>query len=131
MEDQQDIPEEIRMAAESQGFKARPIVAPKGETPLSRAWLDRQLQRQAELEAHFKPAELEVEGVHVLKLRGVEENEFYQTLGLKEGDVVLRVNDEWVHEAQNNLFASLESEQEVSVVLMRRGLPVHLKYAIN
>lgn len=131
MEDQQDIPEEIRMAAESQGFKARPIVAPKGETPLSRAWLDRQLQRQAELEAHFKPAELEVEGVHVLKLRGVEENEFYQTLGLKEGDVVLRVNDEWVHEAQNNLFAKLENEQEVSVVLMRRGLPVHLKYAIN
>lgn len=128
---EQDIPEEIRIAAEAQGFKARPIVAPKGETPLSREWLDQQLQRQAELQAHFKPAELEVEGVHVLKLRGVEENEFYQTLGLKEGDVVLRVNDEWVHEAQNNLFAHLESGQEVSVVLMRRGLPVHLKYAIN
>lgn len=128
---EQDIPEEIRMAAESQGFKARPIVAPKGETPLSRAWLDQQLQRQTELADHFKPAELEVEGVHVLKLRGVEDNEFYQTLGLKEGDVVLRVNDEWVHEAHNNLFTSLENEQEVSVVLMRRGLPVHLKYAIN
>ena len=126
-----DIPEEIRMAAESQGFKARPIVAAQGETPLSRAWLEQQLQNKGSLQEHFKPAALEVEGVHVLKLRNVAENEFYQTLGLMEGDVVLRVNDEWVHEDQNNLFAYLENEQSVSVVLMRRGLPVHLKYAIN
>ncbi len=131
VDQQEEIPEEIRMAAESQGFTARPIVEAQGETPLSRAWLQQQLQNESALRAHFKPTELEVEGVHILKLRDVADNEFYQTLGLMEGDVVLRVNDEWVHEAQNNLFAHLETGQSVSVVLMRRGLPVHLKYAIN
>ncbi len=128
---EEEISDEIRMAAESRGFSARPIVAAEGETPLSRRWLEDQLQNQAELQQHFKPAELEIEGVNVMKLRDVNENEFYQTLGLLEDDVVLRVNDEWVHSAQNNLFSKLENEREVSVVLMRKGLPVHLRYAIN
>lgn len=112
-------------------YTPRGIVAAKGETPLSRDWLDEQLIYETDLREHFQPAEHEVEGVHVMRLSNIESNDFYQTLGLKEGDVVLRVNDEWVHEAQNNLFAKLEDEQEVSVVLMRKGLPVHLRYAIN
>ncbi len=117
--------------AEELDYTPRPVVAAQGETPLSRQWIQDQLLRQSELEGHFQPAAHEVEGVHVLKLQDVSDNEFYQTLGLREGDVVLRVNDEWVHEAQNNLFAHLENAQSVSVVLMRKGLPVHLNYAIN
>jgi len=117
--------------AEELEYTPRPVVEAKGETPLSRKWLEDQLLNQSELAAHFKPAAHEVEGVHLVKLRDVQDSEFYQTLGLQEGDVVMRVNDEWVHEAQNPLFAQLENAQTVSVVLMRKGLPVHLKYAIN
>lgn len=112
-------------------YSYRGVVDAKGETPLSRAWLQDQLSNEVELREHFQPAEHEVEGVRVMRLAEVGSSEFYQTLGMKEGDVVLRVNDEWVHEAQNNLFAQLESGEEVSVVLMRRGLPVHLRYAIQ
>ena len=72
-----------------------------------------------------------VEGLHLIKLKDIDDQRFYSSLGLKSGDVIMRVNDEWVHEAQNNLFAVLSDEQEVSLVLMRRGLPVHLRYAIN
>jgi len=90
-----------------------------------------QLQNQSQLEAHFEAAELVVEGVHIMKLQGIDQNKFYQTLGLVNGDVVLRVNNQWVHETQNNLFAELENEQQVDVVLMRNGLPKRFKYVIN
>jgi len=112
-------------------YKARAVVPPVGETPLSREWIEDQLLQQAELEAHFQAAEHEVEGVRLTKLSGVEQSEFYQTLGLQEGDVLMRVNEQWVHEAQNTLFESLETGTRVSVVLVRRGLPVQLVYTIQ
>jgi len=113
------------------GYKPRPVVAAKGETPLSRQWIEQQLQREQALRSHFQEASHEVEGVNLLKLKDTSQNEFYQTLGLQDGDVVMLVDNEWVHEAQNNLFRALRDKQEVSLVLMRKGLPVHLKYAIN
>ena len=112
-------------------YQARPVVPPVGETPLSREWIEDQLLQQAELEAHFQAAAHEVEGVRLTKLKDVEQSEFYRTLGLQEGDVLMRVNDQWVHEAQNNLFESLEKGTRVSVVLVRRGLPVHMVYTIQ
>lgn len=112
-------------------YKARPVVPAAGEIPLSRDWLDDQLLQQAELESHFKPAEHEVEGVRLSKLSGVGQSEFYQTLGLQEGDVLMRVNEQWVHESQNDLFTLLENAEQVSVVLVRKGLPVHLVYRIR
>jgi len=112
-------------------FELRSVVPALGEMPLSKEWIEQNLMNQVDLQAHFEPAEHVVEGVHILKLAGVAENTFYQTLGLEDGDVVLRVNNEWVHEAQNTLFASLEEGGQVDVVLMRKGLPVHLKYMIN
>lgn len=112
-------------------YKARPVVQAVGEIPLSRDWLEDQLLQQSELEAHFQPAEHEVEGVRLAKLSGVSQSEFYQTLGLQEGDVVMRVNEQWVHESQNDLFTALENGEQVSVVLVRKGLPVHLVYRIR
>jgi protein-disulfide isomerase/type II secretory pathway component PulC len=121
-------PDEIPAGLE---YSYRGIVEPKGEMPLSRSWLDEKLLDREALQSHFSPAEHEVEGVLVMRLTNVQDNEFYQTLGLQELDVVLRVNNEWVHSGQNSLFDTLEANDELSVVVMRRGLPVHLKYAIN
>lgn len=121
-------PEDIPAGLE---YTFRGVVSPKGETPLSRTWLTEKLAEREALKSHFEQAEHDVEGVYVMRLTNIQENDFYQTLGLQEQDVVLRVNNEWVHSGQNGLFETLESEQEVSIVLMRKGLPVHLNYHIN
>jgi type II secretory pathway component PulC len=112
-------------------YTPRPVVPALGEIPLSREWIEDQLLQQAELEMHFEAAEHEVEGVRLTKLTGVEQSEFYQTLGFQQGDVLMRVNDQWVHEAQNDLFDALSKEKRISVVLVRKGLPVHLMYSIQ
>lgn len=112
-------------------YQYRGVVAPDGEKPLSRAWIDEQLQNQEALRAHFQPAELEVEGVRIMRLENINDNEFYGTLGLQENDVIMRVNGEWLHEQQNTLFSSLEAGDEMSLVLMRKGLPVHYSYRVN
>ena len=122
--DPDDIPSDLE-------YTFRGVVSPKGETPLSRTWLTEQLVQRDELKSHFEAAEHEVEGMHMMRLTNIQENDFYQTLGLHEKDVVLRVNNEWVHSGQNNLFDTLENQQEVSVVLMRKGLPLHLNFHIN
>lgn len=100
-------------------------------TPLSRDWLDQQLVNQSQLEQHFQPAEHQVEGQHLLKLEQVAQQAFYQTLGLQDGDVVLRVNDKWLHDSQNTLWDTLSQQNKITVQLMRQGLPVRLDYAVE
>ena len=112
-------------------YQYRGVVAPDGERPLSRAWVDEQLHNQDALRTFFQPAELEVEGVRIMRLEGIAENEFYKTLGLQEKDVIMRVNGEWLHEQQNTLFSTLEETNELSLVVMRKGLPVHYAYRVN
>ena len=121
-------PEEIPAGLE---YSFRGVVSPKGETPLSRTWLTEKLAERETLKSHFEQAEHDVEGVFMMRLKNIQGNDFYETLGLQEQDVVLRVNNEWVHSEHNGLFDILENQQEVSVVLMRKGLPVHLNYHIN
>ncbi len=125
-----NLPEDIPDADELE-YTPRPVVPAVGELPLSREWLDEQLMQQSELASHFQAAEHEVEGVRLMKLQDVTRNTFYQTLGFQEGDVLMRVNDQWVHEAQNDLFSVLEKDSRVSVVLVRKGLPVQLMYHIK
>lgn len=112
-------------------YQYRGVVAPEGERPLSREWVDEQLENQSALRAFFQPAELEVEGVRIMRLEGVADNEFYTTLGLQENDVIMRVNGEWLHEQQNTLFSTLEDGNELSLVVIRKGLPVHYAYRVN
>ena len=119
-----EIPEDLE-------YTYRGVVEPKGETPLSRDWIKDQLVYRTDLANHFEPAELDVEGYKLMRLSGIEENDFYQTLGLQDKDVIMRVNEQWVHSSQNGLFDKLENEEEVSIIVMRKGLPVHIQYAIN
>ena len=104
---------------------------PAGEMRLSRKWVEEQLSNQHELEAYFYAAEHEVEGVHLLKLKDVTKQEFYKMLGLQSGDVVLRVNEEFVHDAHNPLWETLQNEGEVTLLVMRKGFPVRYDYKIK
>jgi len=104
---------------------------PAGEMTLSREWLSSQLLNQTELAQHFHQAEHVVEGVHLLKLKDVDNQRFYTSLGLKSDDVIMRVNDQWVHEAQNPLWDSLEKNDLVNLIVMRKGLPYRYDYRIE
>jgi len=102
-----------------------------GEMTLSREWVDKQLLDQTSLEKHFYNADHIVEGNHLIKLDNIDNQRFYTTLGLKTGDVIMRINDQWVHETQNPLWASLEQNELVTLTVMRKGLPYRYDYRIE
>ena len=102
-----------------------------GNMRLSKEWLNPHLNNKDELQKHFHVAEHQVEGAHLLKLNGIERQGFYRTLGLQEGDVVLRVNQEWVHDQHNPLWQALEHEEDVTLTVMRGGYPVRYDYQIK
>lgn len=118
-------------ADDDHATRVRQVLNATPASPLSREWLDEQLNRQPELEKNFISADLEVEGNHLLKLKPGATDSFYTQLGLQPGDVVMRVNNEWVHDGYNTLWEALRSAERVEISLMRRGLPVHLVYAVQ
>lgn len=124
-------PEALRRIEQPQGAGSRKLVEPDGVLPLGQQWLAEQLQNRAALEKKFVQAEMEVEGYHLMRLEGIASNEFFTALGFEENDVLLRVNDSWVHSGQNNLWEALTSGDVVDVAFMRRGLPQRLQYVVE
>ncbi len=113
------------------GEEEKRELPPTGEMTLSKEWLQDQLADRAKLQKYFYNADHVADGYHLVKLNNIDNQRFYTTLGLKTGDVLLRVNDQWVHEGQNPLWESLENEAKVSVTLMRKGFPVRYDYTIK
>ena len=99
--------------------------------PLPQSWLEQQLMRQTELEESLYLTEDKMEGKSLVKLQAQDIDSFYTSLGMLPGDVILRVNDQWIHEENNSLFQSLSSDEKVMVSVMRNGLPVHLSFVIE
>ncbi len=103
----------------------------KSEIALSRAWLSDHLRDESALTQFLYKGDHKPSGFHVLKLADVEGNEFYETLGFRTGDVILQVNDEWIHEGQNPLWNELRFSDNIELKLMRRGQPVTYYYKIG
>ncbi|MBY6191336.1 thioredoxin domain-containing protein [Microbulbifer agarilyticus] len=110
--------------------ETRKLIPPDGVLPLGQEWLRQQLLEREELAKKFVLAEHEVDGYKLLRLEGIADSEFFAALGLEEGDVVLRVNDEWVHSGQNPLWDALVSGEVTDVTFMRNGLPQRLQYTV-
>lgn len=123
--------EETMRRIEQLEGSAGKLVEPSAVVPLGREWLEQQLEHRAELEKKFVNAEHVVDGHNLLKLESIDSNEFFTALGFEDGDVVLRVNDTWVHSGQNQLWEALTSGQVVDVVFMRKGLPQRLQYIVR
>lgn len=123
--------ETLRRIEQPLGEGSRRLIEPSAVLPLGQKWLEEQLQNREELEKKFVEAELEVEGYHLLRLEGIADNEFFTALGFQEKDVLLRVNDTWVHSGRNNLWDALVSGEVVDVVFMRNGLPQRLQYVVE
>jgi len=99
---------------------------------LSREWLDSHLLNQTELEESFTQAEhLVNEQYYLMRLENIADTDFYETLGLKERDVIMKVNDQWLHSGENGLFDALHNNEWVSIVVMRKGLPYRYDFEIQ
>ncbi|EAT13839.1 thioredoxin domain-containing protein [Bermanella marisrubri] len=98
---------------------------------LPQNWLDQQLMRQSELEQDFQLSDGQFEDKSLVKLSKDDIDPFYKTLGMKPGDVIMRVNDEWIHEQSNTLFQTLANEESVTISVMRKGKPVHLAFQVT
>ena len=122
---------EKQWASDEERHQARyeKAVASISAQPLPSSWLDAQLARQQDLEKQLNPTEHEVEGHALLKLDQQNIDGFYQTLGMEPGDVIVRVNDQWIYEGNNPLWDLLQKEERVTVSLIRKGLPVHLAFS--
>ena len=96
--------------------------------PISAQWLEEQLLRQTDLEQQLHSTVHEVDGHPLLKLHKADIDTFYQTLGMQPGDVIVRVNDQWIYEGNNPLWDLLQKEEQVTISLIRKGLPVHLAF---
>ena len=103
-----------------------------GKMTLAQDWLQAQLLNQTALEKYFFNAEHVVNGMYnLIKLKDVGQQEFYTTLGLKDGDVLMQVNGEWVHSGQNSLWDTLSREEPVSLIVMRKGYPLRYDYVVK
>ena len=137
-EDDQNAPEEINdddppqtLGYDRVRTQANTPPRDKSEITLSRAWLSDQLRNEDTLKAHFYKGDHKPSGFAVLKLGDISGNAFFETLGLKTGDVILQVNGEWVHEGQNGLWTELRYSDDVEIKLMRRGKPVTYYYRMG
>ena len=104
------------------------VISQLKAVPLPQDWLEEQLMRQSELEESLHLTESQIEGKSLVKLNRDEIDDFYTSLGMKPGDVIVRVNDEWIHEENNTLFQTFANEEKVTISVMRKGLPVHFAF---
>ncbi|WP_445362190.1 thioredoxin domain-containing protein [Microbulbifer sp. ANSA003] len=124
--------EELRQRIEQpHGEEGKKLIEPAGVLTLGQEWLSKHLEQRESLEAKFTKAELKVEGHHLIRLEGVAGNEFFTALGFEDNDVLLRVNDSWVHSGQNGLWSALASGKVIDVAFMRKGLPHRLQYVVE
>jgi type II secretion system protein C len=98
---------------------------------LERTRLSAELGNRRALEQSTELAPLDVEGRRLVKLREVPAGSLLDRLGLQPRDVLMRVDGEWIHDQRNPLWQALETQNEVTLVIMRRGLPRTFKYVIE
>jgi protein-disulfide isomerase/type II secretory pathway component PulC len=81
------------------------------------------------LEDSLVAVPMTVGGYHLLRITEIEGGSLYELLGLEQGDVMLLVNEQAIHEGENPLWNALQSEDEVRLRVMRKGgLASHFTY---
>lgn len=86
----------------------------------------------AALEASLEAVPMTAGGFHLLKVTAIEPGGLYEMLGLEEGDVIVLVNEQPMHEGDKPLWHALQSAEEVRLRVMRKGgLAHHFTYRFN
>jgi protein-disulfide isomerase len=105
--------------------RAVPVTLDRGEVLVRLA--DRQGLQEVLVTVPMKSGDY-----HQLRVSEIRPGSLYELLGLEVGDVILGVNEQPVHEADNPLWDALEREDEVRVRVMRRGgLARHYTYRFD
>ncbi len=107
------------------------LLEPEAVLDLSRAEVERALAERPQLEARLGLSSGVFSGRRLLKLHEVKPGDLYDRFGLQPDDVLLLVDDEWVTDEANPLWRALEKRSEISLLIMRRGLPHRYRYRIR
>jgi protein-disulfide isomerase/type II secretory pathway component PulC len=111
-------------ATEAPGMPGRSQASPMPVFLDREAVRERMADRVA-LSSRLQPVLMTVDGYRLLQLGDVPPGSLYELLGLQEGDVIVAVNEQPIHEGDNPLWDALDREQEVRVRVMRRGGIAH------
>jgi protein-disulfide isomerase len=104
---------------------------PEVVVTLSRAEVDHALEDRKALDRKLEGSAGVFSGQRLLKLRTVEEGDFYARLGLQAGDVLMLVDGQFVTREQGSLWDAFEQGEGVTLLFMRRGLPHTYEYRIR
>ncbi|MDG2335085.1 MAG: thioredoxin domain-containing protein [Myxococcota bacterium] len=89
------------------------------------------LAERPRLEARLAISPGTFSGRRLLKLDTVEPGDLYDRFGLQPGDVLLLVDDQWVTDESNPLWQALERGDDITLLIMRKGLPHRFRYRIR
>ena len=86
----------------------------------------------AALESTLETVPMTAGGYHLLRISAIEPGSLFELLGLEQGDVLLMVNEQPMHEGEKPLWNALQSEDEVRVRVVRKGgLAHHYTYRFD
>lgn len=98
---------------------------------LTRGEVETALLDRRGLEAKLEASRGTYSGQRVLRIREVVEGDLFSKLGLQEGDVPIAVNGRFVTVEHNSLFDAFWRGPKVSLLVMRRGLPLAYEVRIG
>jgi len=113
--------------------EARPV--PSSAITLSADLVRRALAEREALERDLERPVYDLgpgyENRTLVRVRSVRPGSLYEAMGLRDGDVVMRVNDVQVFDSGDALFDALRGHGTVTVQVLRHGLPQTYEYHVE
>lgn len=107
------------------------LVEPEAVLDVARDAVDRALEERPRLEANLLTSPGVFSGRRLLKLTEIQPGDLYDRLGLRDNDVLMLVDDQWITDEGNPLWDALQNQSEITLLVMRRGRPHRYRYRIR
>ncbi|HIL00505.1 MAG TPA: hypothetical protein EYG06_00355 [Myxococcales bacterium] len=104
------------------------LVEPEAVLDLARDAVDQALEERPRLEANLQTSPGVFSGRRLLKLTEIQPGDLYDRLGLRNNDVLMLVDDQWITDEANPLWDALQNQSEITLLVMRRGRPHRYRY---
>lgn len=107
------------------------LVEPEAILDVTRDAVDQALEERPRLEAKLQTSPGVFSGRRLLKLTEIQPGDLYDRLGLRNNDVLMLVDDQWITDEANPLWDALQNQSEITLLVMRRGRPHRYRYRIR